>query len=80
MRKNMTFSVSKNKLNVSGRIDPVLYKYIDAICHVEGIKKVDVFEEALWDFVEKRGFPRDQQSEDHIEITRKIPGKYDGAL
>lgn len=80
MSKKATFSVSKNKLNVSGRIDPILYKYIDAICNVEGLKKVDVFEEALWDYVGKKGFPRDLDSEDHIEITRDVPGKYANVL
>ncbi|MCC5942442.1 MAG: hypothetical protein JJU37_12955 [Balneolaceae bacterium] len=80
MSKKTTFFVSKNKINVSGRIDPILFKYIDAICSVEGLKKVDVFEEALWDYVEKKGFPRDKESDKRIEITRLIPGKYAGAL
>jgi hypothetical protein len=80
MSKKITFSVSKNKITISGRIDPVLHKYIDAICEVEGLKKVDVLEQALWDYVEKKGFPRDTESENKIEITRSIPGKYGGSL
>lgn len=80
MSKKITFSVSKNKLNITGRIDPILHKYIDAICSVEGLKKVDVLEAALWDFVEKKGFPRDTEIESKIEVTRSIPGKYAGSL
>ena len=80
MGKKTTFSVSKNKVTFSGRIDPILSKYIDAICSVESLKKVDLLEEALWDYVEKKGFPRDAESESKIEITRSIPGKYSGFL
>lgn len=74
-KKSVSFSVSKSKHNISGRIDPVLIKYIEAICEIDNLKKVEVFEEALWDYVEKRGFEKatDDRS---IKITRNIPSKY----
>lgn len=74
-KKSISFTVSKSKRNITGRVDPILIKYIEAICDVDGKSKTELFEEALWNYVEEKGFDK-IKDEKEISITREVPEKY----
>lgn len=78
-KKSVSFTVSKSKRNITGRVDPILIKYIEAICDIDKITKTELFEEALWTYVEEKGFDKVNE-EREISITRDVPKKYSKAL
>lgn len=74
--KKIVDYISNYKVNISARIDKKLNDIITEGADRQGMTKVAIIENALWEYVEKEGFERDPVTEKIIKVTIDLPGRF----